>query len=292
VRPWLVASVLVHGIWLAPTPHPPLTAPHTQGGPLQLRMLPPPATPAPLEPQLPPVQTPAVKPGPAAARAAESPPFAAAEGTAAPTAWPANGRWHYQLSWRGEAGEAVIDWQVDGDRYRLRLERQTGSRALPVWLSEGQLDGSGLQPARFSAGHAGREHTRWRFSAGQLLPQRGEAQALPPGTQDRLSWIWQLAHQAQQLQPRPGERLQLVVAAWRGAPQTWELLAERDPDHPLWLRLRRLAPEGSLAEQQVWLDPARGHLLVRLDMRYDDAERWSLRLVDAPPVAAPAPSSP
>lgn len=204
-------------------------------------------------------------------------------------AWPTDADWTFRLQWRGDPGEATLRWQQDGQRYRLRLERQSAGRELPTWQSEGRLGSHGLLPERFWAGREGRRaQTHQQFDAPDS--------PWPAGTQDRLSWLWQASLQAAAVGLRPGEALHMKVAGWRGELQIWTLQAETDPDHPHWLRLRRLGREGSLLEQLLWLDPARGHRPVRLLVRFDDHERWALEAVDSaaekPPVARLPPPGP
>jgi hypothetical protein len=198
--------------------------------------------------------------------------------------WPPSGQWRYRLISHGENGEAEISWQQDGERYQLELRRRTSARVLPSWRSEGRLLANGLQPLRFSTQRGERSQTRLQFEpeAARLAGAQGRWQPAPALTQDRLSWMWQLAALAASRPLRPGQRLRLDVASWQGELQHWDMEVERDPDAPQLLRLRRLPPEGSLLSQLIWLDPARGHLPVRLQLRYDDAERWEIELLPTP----------
>ncbi|WP_374658861.1 hypothetical protein [Inhella sp.] len=283
---WLVASVLVHAVSMAPRPSPPSPERSLGGswGRFQVRQ----AQSAPLAALNPPARAEA----PAVPSARTAPPSVAVPDSspAASTgpAWPSSAEWPFKLQWRGESGEAMLRWEQDGQRYRLRLERRSGGRELPAWQSEGRLGKSGLLPDRFWAGRAGRR--------AQTLQQFDAPEAhWPPGTQDRLSWLWHASMQAAAQGLRPGGTLELQVAGWRGELQTWLLQAEADPEQPHWLRLRRLGPEGSLLEQLLWLDPARGHRLVRLQVRFDDNDRWSLEALDTatpPPVGHAPPPGP
>lgn len=297
VLPWLLASLLVHALWLAP----PVGRPTTDAMPstpwaFQARVLTPPSrsTAPPAGPSAPSPETSAVQPPtaaptkPLAAAAARSTapsvPLPQAVPDAPPPSLAPNGRLSYALLWQGQAGEALIEWHMHEGRYRLRLERRTDQRALPSWYSEGLAGADGLQPLQFRAERLGKVQTGWRFepAAGLLRTARGATLPAPPGTQDRLSWMWQLAAQAaahsatQAL--RAGTQLRLTVASWRGEPQTWVWQVEPDTEQPQWVHLRRLPPEGSLLEQRMWLDPARGFVLARLEQRFDDTERWSLNL--------------
>jgi hypothetical protein len=194
------------------------------------------------------------------------------------------GQWQYRLRWQGQEGVAHLLWEQDGSRYRLSLTRQTDTKRLPDWESEGALTAAGLQPLTFSTRRGARVQTQLSYdpSAGTLTAQRQPSTPAPALTQDRLSWMLHAAAMAQAATLRPGGELQFWVAGWRGDLQPWRLRAEADTEHPTWLRLRRMPPEGSLVEQSLWLDPARGYQPVRLQVRWDDAERWELQLDDKP----------
>lgn len=331
--PWLLLSVLAHALWLAPSTHEVRRPPLAPALSFQARVLPPrplappgttprPALPRPAAPQRGaqpdrPARssTPAVVPVGLAASTpsgASEPSFPTPEIPAHAMAsargveplpthpLPPSGRWRYALQWQGETGEAWVDWQVQDGRYQLSLVRQAGRRELPQWHSEGLIGSEGLQPLQFRAGRPGKGLTGWRFDpeSGLLHTARGRSQPAPRGTQDRLSWMWQLAAQAaaqQALEPlRPGSRWTLPVAGWNGELHRWTMEVEVDAEHPHWLRLRRLLPEGGLLEQRLWLDPARAYLPVRMRLRFDEAERWGLDLVEdaAPPVGPSPPPGP
>lgn len=268
-----MASLLLHALLLQPPA--PRDAPAIAVPPavLTLRLQAAPAAPTPpppLQAATPALRARASAPSPAPQQAEASPAPAAApptrvEAPAAEPSWPDSASWQYRLRWREQQGQAWLRWQHDGRRYTLRLDRQLPERALPSWVSEGGFGPQGLQPERFRS--EGRR-------AQLLRPQ--------PGEQDRLSWIWQLAAQARAQTLRPGDRLALQVAGWRGGTQDWQLRVERDPEAPSWLLLRRLPPAGGLAEQRLWLDPARGFLPVRLQTRFDDNEVWDMVLAGDP----------
>jgi Protein of unknown function (DUF3108) len=220
---------------------------------------------------------------PSSSRPADSPAL-----SQPPLVFPADGRWAYRLRWQGEDGEAELAWQVVDGQYQLRLQRRLAHRQLPTWQSEGAVQDLGLQPQRFSTqGRQGRDRAQLRFEDGQVRAGGGAlANPAPPATQDRLSWMFQAAALAAARRPNVGDRLELDVAAWHGEVQRWTLLVESEPEPDLgsaqaqWLRLRRVPPAGAPLEQLLWLDPQRGYLPVMLRMRFDDAERWELRLSD------------
>jgi hypothetical protein len=296
--PWLLLALVAHAVVLAPD----ALSFRAQGAtapPLQWRLLVAPAAPAEApqsaKAEAGPAHVPESQPSttrtdasPARPSAPPSAPLAAPpqpeRGAATAAQAPPAGQWTYQLRWQGEQGVARIEWAQDGSRYRLHLTRQTTSKSLPDWTSEGELRAGGLQPLRFSTQRGKRSQLALSFdpAAGTIAVGKQASTPAPALTQDRLSWMFQAAAMAQATQLKPGTELQFWVAGWRGDLQAWRMRAEPDPQHPQWLRLRRLPPEGSLVEQSLWLDPARHHLPVRMEVRWDDAERWELQLDDTP----------
>ena len=116
-----------------------------------------------------------------------------------------------------------------------------------------------------------------------------EQVGLPAGVQDRISWWLQLAAIVAGAPQRfgPGSEIRLPVAGLRGEAREWvfEVLDEEPLSLPrsvlgssLHLRRAALGPyDGSL---ELWLDPARGHLPVRLIVGMADDRGWELQLLD------------
>jgi len=251
-----------------------------------------------------PAQRPPAKPDSASATAKpplSAAPLALADTTALAAAAPArpgsappSGEWHYLLRSGEREGQAKLVWHSEAGRYALRLERQLEGRALPSWHSQGTLDGLGLAPQRYTQQRRGREQAAINFRAGEGLLSFSASDALlplEPGTQDRLSWWLQLSAlvEADPAFYSAGRSFSLRVAGLRGVTLDWQFevlglvpLAQDDGSSVLALQLRR-APLGAYSgEVQLWLDPARHHLPLRLNFEQPDEQGWSLRLQPEP----------
>jgi hypothetical protein len=158
---------------------------------------------------------------------------------------------------------ATLDWQPDGEHYRLRLQGDGGetvggaagaarNAAALGWASQGALAAQGLAPQRHAEVHRGRERRAVNFQRDAGLVTYSAplpAHPLLPGTQDRLSWLVQLAGvlQANPSLAEPGSTLQLLVVGTRGQPQLWHFDVRREPTHPYDVQV------------DIWLDPAQHH---------------------------------
>lgn len=208
----------------------------------------------------------------AAARDAEVP-AAAVSLPVYPTRIPPSARLSYALQRGAVTGEASLDWQVDGDRYRLQLQ-STLSQGRPVDRhSEGGFDAAGLAPLRLADQQRGRDVRAANFQRERgLVSFSGPRWEWPlyAGTQDSLSWLVQLVAIAAAAPDslREGAVLSMWVVGTRGALSAWRFevrgretlsvaagdawLLVREPEHPYDLRI------------ELWLDPARGHWPARM----------------------------
>lgn len=224
----------------------------------------------------------------------------AALAPARPGSAPPSGEWHYLLRAGEREGQAKLVWHSEAGRYALRLERQLEGRALPSWHSQGTLDDWGLAPQRYTQQRRGREQAAINFRADEgLLSFSASTALLPlePGTQDRLSWWLQLSAlvEADPAFYTAGRSFNLRVAGVRGVALDWPFevlglapLAQDDGSSVMALQLRRAPLGAHSGEVQLWLDPARHHLPLRLNFDLPDERGWSLRLK---PEALPAPGA-
>lgn len=308
-RPWLWAlglSLLVHGALLLPRD----PAPARPGKPLAIatrfetRALPLPSVqPPPPTPPTPPTPIAPIAPkSPAQAQpAATTAQIAAIEAPAGddpspPTAIAPAVEWRYLLRQNGREGLARLSWQPQDGGYQLRLEREIEGRALPGWRSQGGLDGQGLAPQRYAQQRRSRQGwqdsqaTNFRRDEGIISFSASPDQvALPAGVQDRISWWLQLAAIVAGAPQRfgPGSEIRLPVAGLRGEVHDWvfevvgdEALALPNTVLASTLRLRRAALGPYDGGIEVWLDPARGHLPVRLIVGGLEGRGWELQLID------------
>lgn len=182
----------------------------------------------------------------------------------------------YRLQRGHIEGEGTLRWTHDGEHYRLQLDSEVPlvGRLLRQ-RSEGGFDACGLAPLRHTERRLGRSERALTFlrpppgsSAGPgELRASSRVGHLPllPGLQDRLSWLVQLAARLQAGAATPGEQIALDVAAVGGDVQHWRLsLLARETDG--LLRLRREPEEAHDTRAEVWVDPARSHWPVRVEL--------------------------
>ena len=196
------------------------------------------------------------------------------------TAVPPSAQLRFRVERANRVGSAELNWQVLDDAYEARLDIvYEGSQRLGLrrvsQVSRGRIDAAGVAPQR---------HTERRPRAGMLAVNferdAGEVSfsgpswrlALAAGAQDGLSWMLQLAAVAQAEPERAsaGGEIVLTVVGVRGEARPWRFRFEaveplqigegivaaskwvREPGEPYEARI------------EVWLDPARHHLPMRL----------------------------
>jgi hypothetical protein len=202
---------------------------------------------------------------------------------------------HYSVRQGGATSQALLRWYPAGDRYRLTLER-SGQAALGS-DSQGRLGAAGLAPERYVESRRGREQRAVNFQheAGRITFSGPQLQyPLLPGAQDRLSWMLQLPAvlEAGPALRELGSEVLIFVAGAGGDGQVWTFTVQdrQDLEAPAGpvagaLHLRRAAARPYDAQIDVWLDPARHHLPVRVQMRYPPAAAgtdWALEQHGAP----------
>ena len=175
----------------------------------------------------------------------------------------------------GRAGiQAELRWRPEGEAYTLTL-----GLANTGWASVGAIDSHGLAPERHVETRRGREVRAANFQrqAGRITFSGPQLEyPLLPGAQDRLSWMLQLASvmAADPALSEVGREVQLFVAGVRGDAGLWtftvtgtetaELPAGRVPGT---VHLHREPQRPYDTRVDIWLDPARHHLPVRIRMQ-------------------------
>jgi hypothetical protein len=196
------------------------------------------------------------------------------------TQLPAPATIRYQVRRGGLRGDAEIRWQPSGDRYRLALEARIGSLTLLVQTSEGAVDANGLAPVRFVDQRARRSAQAANFvrDAGRItFSGTGVESPLVAGSQDRLSWMIQLAGIAA-AEPQllvEGGQIAMVVVGARGDASVWVLRSAGHDDietahgtvHAIKLLRQGRSAYDTTAE--IWLDPERSYLPARATLRND-----------------------
>jgi hypothetical protein len=194
------------------------------------------------------------------------------------------------------SGEGKLVWRQAGGSYILSLEAR-----VPVFgtifseNSSGAFDAHGLAPQRYTERRMRRSEraltmTRDGPGGGTLSFSASTARlALLPGTQDRVSWLVQLA--ALFAAAAPGgpaaggasavsagvmtSGATLPVASVNGDLSQWQFKPGAPEDGLLHLERRSTNPYDTVAE--VWLDPARRYWPVRV--RLTEAGSDALELV-------------
>ena len=170
--------------------------------------------------------------------------------------------------------QAELRWRPDDGRYTLSL----GFAAIG-WASMGALDLHGLAPERHVETRRGRELRAVNFqrdSARITFSGPPAQHALLPGVQDRLSWMLQLPAviAANPGLAEAGAEVLLQVVSVRGDAAVWRFAVQgrEDIDLPAGmvagaLHLRREPQRPYDTRVDVWLDPARHHLPVRVHLQ-------------------------
>lgn len=294
---------------------PPATsAPRPAASPASMPVAKPPTRPRPPRPADPP--PPAAPPVPAATPLAPAAPAAeAGERPAAaapvrealaplpPTRIPPPTRWSYRLSRGGLIGEGSLDWAPGPQGYTLALRGE-----LPLigtvltQVSRGGFDAAGLAPLRFTDRRLRRpeQAANFRREAGQPLQVSfsgpSAVHSLPPGSQDRLSVMVQIAALAAAWTQPPESPFVLHVVGARGDLAEWHLRVIGEENLRLVggetvraLKLLR-EPDGEHdTRAELWLDPAHGHLPIRIRLSDGRGEPLDLLRKTGEAPAAPTP---
>jgi hypothetical protein len=126
----------------------------------------------------------------------------------------------------GAAGTAELRWRPDGEAYELRLEGSVEGGPTLTQASDGGFDVAGLAPVRHTDARSrrGMLATNFQRDAGRISFSGSRAQvALARGSQDRLSWMVQLAAvlAAEPALRLPGAVVSIPVAGLRGEAAVW-----------------------------------------------------------------------
>ncbi len=183
----------------------------------------------------------------------------------------------------------VITEQFDIDRGSYRIVSETKPMGLAVFvqrqplrfMSRGQVNREGLRPVHFEARRTAAEPPQvtadFDWAAGQLSLTRGgksESMAVPAGTQDRLSIMYQFMFM-------PLEKTRLVEFSMTNGRKLDRYRYRATPDVELETPLGRLKtlhlvkqrePDDTVTE--VWLSPAHHYFPVKMLIIEKDSMRF------------------
>jgi hypothetical protein len=172
------------------------------------------------------------------------------------------------------AGTGDLSWKPSEHGYELRLEGRVGGLLVLTQTSTGAIDAHGLAPLRYTDQRARRSAVAANFQRdkGKITYSGPQAEvALPPGSQDRLSWMLQIAAvlNAQPELAAPGGTVELFVSGAQADADRWRFHFEgeemlRGPTGAIRaVKFTREARRPYDRRVEVWLAPASQYLPVR-----------------------------
>jgi len=221
-------------------------------------------------------------PLPAASTAAGARPPLLAAGDEPPPLYrpqlPSSATLHYQVRRGFQRGTGQIRWVPAGDRYRLTLEAHVAGLTLLMQTSEGDIGPHGLGPVRFLDRRARRsaQAANFRRDDGRItFSGTGVEWPLLAGSQDRLSWMIQLAGIAAAEPERlvDGGGITMVVVGARGDAGVWAFrYAGRETIETVRgtvqaVKLVRAGRSAYDTSAEIWLDPERSYLPAHATLR-------------------------
>lgn len=199
----------------------------------------------------------------------------------------------YELTYGRWTGRGELLWRPSGNGYDARLEGRIAGMTIITLASQGGIDAAGLAPVRYTDQRRGRGEQAANFQrkAGKITFSGSPAEfPLLQGSQDRLSWMLQLAAIAS-AEPRrvaAGSRVVLHVVGARGDSDVWAFQVEgpeevSTPDGAVkTIKLLREPRKPHDTRVEVWLAPSLHYLPVRAKQTTENSS-WDLRLQSSQP---------
>jgi hypothetical protein len=203
----------------------------------------------------------------------------------------------YEMQRGAFRGNGELQWRPGVDGYELGLEGRVAGLSVITQRSRGGFDEAGIAPLRFTDRRIRRPLAAANFQreAGKITFSGPQTEyPLHAGAQDRLSWMIQLGAivAAEPGLGVPGAKVVLFVSGAHGDAGVWSFLSlgpeavESRAGSVAAIRFRR-EPRGPYdTTVEVWLDPRRHHLPVRVSLRAgpnDDGLELRLQDMDTPP---------
>jgi len=172
------------------------------------------------------------------------------------------------------SGTGELQWRRSAKGYEARLQGRVAGMNILSWTSQGGFDKAGLAPTRYTDSRRGKSEQAANFQrqAGKIT-YSGPSTEYPllDGTQDRLSWMIQIAAIAT-AEPKllaPGGRIAMFVSGARGDADVWSFrvqgteTVDTGDTQRRAVKLLREPRKPHDTRVEVWLDPAEHHLPVR-----------------------------
>jgi hypothetical protein len=199
----------------------------------------------------------------------------------------------YELTYGRWTGRGELLWRPTGTGYEARLEGRVAGMKIITLASQGGIDAAGLAPVRYTDQRRGRGEQAANFQrkAGKISFSGNTAEfPLLQGSQDRLSWMLQLAAiaQAEPKRVASGARIVLHVVGARGDADVWAFQVEgpeevSTPDGAVkTVKLLREPRKPHDTRVEVWLAPSLHYLPVRAKQTTENSS-WDLRLQSSQP---------
>ncbi len=194
-------------------------------------------------------------------------------------------------------GTGELQWLPQGERYDASLEGRLAGIVVLTQVSQGGFDEAGVAPLRFTDRRAtgALQAANFQREAGKIsFSGPGVQYPLLMGSQDRLSWMIQLAAvvaaEPQRLQE--GGKVVIHVVGARGDSRVWVFRFAGLESISAGVgtiqaaRFAREATDPYDTRVDVWLDPLRHHLPARVVLRSGPDDE-GLELTVQEPVAVP-----
>ena len=188
------------------------------------------------------------------------------------------------------SGSGELQWRPDGEHYELRLEGKVAGLNVLTQVSQGGFDSAGLAPLRFTD-----QRVRSAVRAANFQRERGEITFSGPsdvltlliGTQDRLSWMIQLAAvvSAEPQRLAAGGKVVMYVVGARADGDVWVFRSagaesvETDAGPVAAVKFVREPRRPYDTQVEAWLDPARHHVPLRARLATAGSEGDALELL-------------
>jgi hypothetical protein len=180
----------------------------------------------------------------------------------------------YEMQRGALYGTGDLAWRPREGQYELKFEGRVAGLMVITQISLGGFDSAGLAPTRFTDQRIRRSLTAANFQrqAGKITYSQPQIEhTLRPGSQDRLSWMVQLAAiaAAEPAVSAPGGKVLMFVTGTQGDAEMWVFrcvgaeTVRTGLGEVATIKFKREPREAYDTSVEVWLDPQRHHLPVR-----------------------------